>query len=215
MKWAVANLKPGLSGMRPRLGQITDLLTGGLAENVVSAAEPAFRRVVREERTRVAGAVIDGIPFATLSALAFIATRYLVPADSIAKAVGYTTSTAFLAAAAWWVYDGLSEKAPVAPEAPAQPSALDPVAQRAAKAVVDQAEPRLRAILEEERVRIATAVQAGVPFWVGGLAALLATLFLVPEKDTTWKALGYSGSALLAGAGSWLALEKEKETVAA
>lgn len=215
MNWVVANMKPGFSGRRFRLGQITDLLTGGLAENVVSAAEPAFRRVVREERARVADAVIAGIPFATLSALAFIATRYLVPEDSVAKAVGYTTSTAFLAAAAWWVYDGLSEKAPAAPETPSRPSVLDPVAARTAKAMVDQAEPRLRAILDEERTRIATAVQWGVPFWVGGLGTLLATIFLVPEEKKTWKALGYSGAALLAGIGSWVALEKEKETVAA
>lgn len=193
---------------RPRLGQTADFVTGGIARQVVLAAEPTFRKVVSEERTRAANALASGLPFAALSTLVFIGTSHLLSEkETTGKAVGYGASAILMTGALWSVYDGLrGPEVPVAPETkPAGPSAFDPIAQSAARALVVESEPRLRAILDEERARASSAVKAALPFGVGSLAVFLATAFLVKPGDKTMKTAGYSASALLLGAGAWTA----------
>lgn len=195
---------------RPRLGQLPESLTGGLAERIVREVEPAFRRVVREERNRFAEALLEGLPFASLAGVAFTGTAYLVPDKmNLAKTLGYTSSAALLGWGAWTAISKLRETA--APEAaPTPPGPLAPYAEQAARAIVNEAEPRIRKIVDEERARLAEAAQVGLPLTVAGAAAFLATLFLVDDKNKALKAVGYTGSTLLAGAGTWLALEKER-----
>lgn len=195
--------------LRPRMGQTADFVAGGIARQIVQAAEPSFRKVVSEERTRLAGAIVSGLPFATLSTLAFIGTSYLVPEnEKSGKAAGYTASAALMAAAIWWLYGGLREpESAPAPETTG-PSAFDPIARSAARALVVESEPRLRAILDDERARLGHALKAALPFGVGSLAVLLATVFLVDPANKTLKAAGYSTSALLLGGGAWTATEQ-------
>jgi hypothetical protein len=206
---------------RPRLGQIPELtggITSGLARQIVAEAEPALRRVVHEERTRLAEALMGGLPFFSLASLAFIGTHYLVPDRAKAgKIAGYGAAAAAAGFGGWWTFRRLTGKPeePAKAAPPAGPSALDPYVARAAQAIVQEAEPRVRRIVDEERSRLATAAQAGLPFWVGSLAAFLATFFLVGPGNTAMKAVGYSGSTVLFGAGTWLALEREKEAAAA
>jgi hypothetical protein len=113
-----------------------------------------------------------------------------------------------MAAAIWWLYGGLREQksAPV-PETTG-PSAFDPIARSAARALVVESEPRLRAILDDERARLGAALKAALPFGVGSLAVLFATAFLVEPADKLLKAAGYSTSALLLGGGAWTATEQ-------
>lgn len=199
------NIAGNVLALRPRMGQTADFVAGGIARQVVQAAEPTFRKVVSEERTRAATAFTSGLPLATLSTLAFIGTNYLVPDKNRTwKAAGYTASAALMATALWWVYGGLREPKG-APQPETGPSAFDPVARSAARALVVEAEPRLRAILDDERVRFGAALKAALPFGIGSLAVLLATTFLVESNAKAIKAAGYSASALLLGAGAWTA----------
>lgn len=194
-------------------------ITGGMAKDIVREAEPAVRRLIREERHRFSEAILGGLPFLGVSAIAYVVTRYLVPdGKSTAKGVGYLASAASGTVGAWYMVSelrGTPETPGVAAE-PGQPSSatsatVNTVAANAAKAVVSEAEPKVRKIVDEEISRIAAAGQAALPFAVGSIATFLATFFLVDSKNNKIKALGYTGSALLLGAGAWIGLEKEKE----
>jgi hypothetical protein len=204
---------------RRTLGQISDLVggvTSGFAKQVVSEAEPAVRRIVREERNRFAEALTGGVPFAAFAALAFVGTRYLIPDKaSTAKAAGYATAALSAAVGGWWTFSKLSERPETPPSAApssAGPSIVDPVVQKAAQALVAEAEPRVRAIVDEERARLAGAAMKGLPFALGALAVFLTTSFLVRDENRIAKAVGYSGSALLLGAGAWTTLSGIRET---
>jgi hypothetical protein len=202
---------------RARLGQISGL-TGGLvdslAQRVVAEAEPVTRQIVRDERNRFAEALIGGVPYGAGGAVAYVGTRYLVPDRlPVVKAGGYAAAAILAAVGAWQTIDRLREPVPAAAP-PSGPSALDPVVGRTATAIVAEAEPRVRKIMDEERARIAAAAQAGIPFAVASGASFLATLFLVKDENRLLKVLGYAGTAVLLGAGAWVALEREKEQAA-
>lgn len=201
-----------------RLGQgFSELATGltsGVAKDIVREAEPVVRRLIREERHRFSEALIGGLPFFGIAALAYVATRYLVPDDKrTAKGVGYLASAAAGTLGGFYTANELRDKSEAPVEQPGQPSStvLNTAAQNAAKTVVIEAEPKIRKILDEERARIAQAGLVALPFAIGSVATFLATFFLVDEKNNKMKALGYTGSALLLGAGAWIGLEKEKE----
>lgn len=201
-----------------QLGQLSDLtsgLTSNLARQIVGEAEPVIRRLVRDERNRLAEAVIGGIPFFAIAAIGYTATRYLVPDHSkTAKAVGYMGSAASAAAGAWWTIHRMTE-APQEAAAPTQPSGSPPqVVRQAAAELIQVAEPRVRQLVAEERERFATATQAGLPIMAGSLAAFLATMFLVKDDSRGLKALGYSVSAVILAAGIWVTAEKTKEAAA-
>ena len=205
---------------RPRLGQVSGLVSGmtsNLAKQIVQEAEPVVRRIVHDERNRLVEALSRGLPFCAIAAVGYVGTSYLVPDGAgIAKAVGYSASAAALGVGAWLTFRKLTEK-PAEPEAAAAgPSGPPPeIVQQAAKTLVQEAEPRIRQIVDEERARAATALQAGLPFAGAAAAAFLATMLLIGSGEKTLKAVGYSATALLLGAGAWIALEKEKEAAAA
>jgi hypothetical protein len=200
---------PVLGGPR-RLGQI-GLLTGGLtqdiAQKIVSEAEPATRRIVRDERNRLAEGLMGGLPFAALGGVAFVGTRYLVPEDSGGwKFTGYAASFVSLGVGAWYAFSRITEAAPPQPA-----GAVPPLVAEAAQAIVTSADPKIRAIVQEERSRAAAAAEAGLPLAGAGALTLLLSATLVPEDSEMLKVAGYAGSiALLTGA-AWVALSKEQE----
>lgn len=190
-----------------RLGQFGGVTTG-IAKAIVDQAEPATRRLIRDERTKLAEALIAGIPFAAVSAIAFVGTSYLVEEGARgAKFAGYAASAGLLGIGAVWTFSRITEH----PEAAAPPPGAAPeIAREAAKAIVDQAEPRIKQIVNEERARIAESLLTGLPFWVAASGAFAATAFLVKDESKVMKTVGYSASALIYGIGAWAALEKER-----
>lgn len=196
-----------------RLGQIGDVITGSVARSIVERAEPVARRIVSEERTKFSQSLISGIPWVIGAALAYIGTSYFVPAKPTPKAIGYAASALMLGAGAWQTFSGMSE--PVV-ESEATPEIAPPplpgttgLVDQAAEAIVAEADPKIRQIIQEERVRAVDAAKAGLPLAVASLATFLTTLFVVSDDSKFLKAAGYAGSALLLGAGSWIALDKE------
>jgi len=194
----------------PRLGQI-GLLTGGLtqdiAQKIVSEAEPATRRIVRDERNRLAEGLMGGLPFAALSGVAFVGTQYLVPDDRGSwKFAGYAASFVSMGVGAWYAFSRITETPPT--QAPA--GAVPPLVAQAAQAIVDSADPKIRAIVQEERSRAAAAAEAGLPLAGAGALALLLSATLVPADSEMLKVLGYAGSIVLLTAGAWVALSKEQ-----
>lgn len=199
---------PVLGALRPRLGQFGGL-TDALAKSIVQQAEPATRRVIRDERNRLAEALIGGIPFAAVAAIGGVATYYLVkPEAKAAKFVGYSGSAAILGLGAWWTFSRLT--ATPAPPAPPEGGIATDVAATAAKAIVEQAEPKIRSIVDEERARLAEAAQVALPFLGAGAIGSLITAFAVKDDKPMLKVVGYSASALIALLGAWMGLEKER-----
>lgn len=198
---------------RARLGQLsryTGGITADLAQKIVEAADPATRRIIRDERNRAAEALLGGIPFGAISALAYVGTRYLVPDGAkTAKAVGYGASALALAIGSWWTFAHLTETTAPEPVSEEKGGLVSDVAVQAAKEIVREAEPRIRKIVDEEKARAVEAAQAGLPFAIGAVGTFLATMFLTKPTDTLMKAIGYSATALLLGAGAWVALDKE------
>lgn len=190
-------------------------LTSGMAREVVGEAEPAVRRIVRDERNRIAEALIGGVPFGGAAAIGYTATRYLVPENKPKfKAVGYIASAATAAVGAWWTFRRLTETSE--PETPATtPSGTTPkIVNQAATAIVNEAEPRVRRIVDDEKARMASALQAGIPWGIGAAAAALGTLVAVPSDQPVLKAAGYAIAVVLAGSGAWMTLEAAKEVAA-
>lgn len=204
---------PVLASSRARLGQLSALtggITDAIAKKIVAEAEPATRRVIRDERNRLAEALIGGIPFLAISAIAFVATKYLVRDDApMAKFVGYAGSAAAAGGGAIWTVGKLTETPEVPPPTTA-PSAVTDVAVQAAQAIVSDAEPKIRQIVHEERTRISEAAMAGIPLWAASGIAFVATAFLVDDSANLMKTVGYSASTILAALGSYVALNKER-----
>jgi hypothetical protein len=195
----------------PRLGQIGNLLTGGLTQDIaakiVSSAEPATRAIVRDERNRLSEGLIGGIPFAALSGVAFVGTEYLVPSDKPTwKFIGYTAAFLGLGAGALFTFSKITETAAPPPSTAPAPALVV----QAAQAIVDAADPKIRLIVQEERSRISAAAEAGLPYAAGGALALLASATLIPSDASLWKLLGYVGSIGLLSLGAYVALEKEQ-----
>jgi hypothetical protein len=205
---------PVLASARRRLGQLSALtsgLTDTVAKKIVAEAEPATRRVIRDERNRLAEALIGAIPFFSISAIAFVGTRYLVHDDaSMAKFVGYAGSAAAAGGGALWTFGRMTEPAAPSPTTSMAPSAVTDVAVQAAQAIVNDAEPKIRKLVEEERTRISTAAIAGIPFWAGAGIAFVATAFMVDDEEHLMKTVGYSASVLLTALGAYVALDKER-----
>lgn len=201
---------------RYALGQFEGLtggITSDLAKKIVTEGEPVVRRIVKEERNRYAEALIGAIPFGVVSALSFVGSKYVIPPESkTAKAVGYLVSAVAAAAGAWWAVSHLQEEELPAPlPSKTGPTAADPYIQQASQAIVAAAEPKVRAIVDDERRRIAQAGLAALPFGVAAAATFLSTMFLVDPDKKLMKAAGYAGTALLLGAGAWFGLQKEVE----
>jgi hypothetical protein len=206
--------KPVLA-TRHRLGQIESLtsgLTSNFAKQIVTEAEPVIRRIIKQERNKYAQALIGAIPFGVISALAYVGTKYMIPDQmALAKTVGYVTSAIAAAGGAWWTVSNLTED--IRPEQPSKggPTAADPYIQQASQAIVTAAEPKVRALVDDERRKLADAGLMALPFAIASLGAFLSTMFLVDPENKGTKAIGYTGSALLLGAGAWFGLQKELE----
>lgn len=204
--------RPALSGRHVlgQLDQLTSGLTSNLAKQIVTNAEPVVRRVIKEERNKYAEALIGAIPFAVISSLAYVGTKYMVPDDAkTAKAVGYVAAAAAAGGGAWWTVSNLKET--VIPPPASGPTSADAYIQQASQAIVAAAEPKVRAIVDEERRKLADSALTALPFVVASLGAFLSTLFLVEPDNKSVKAVGYAGSTLLLGAGAWFGLQKELE----
>ena len=80
-----------------------------------------------------------------------------------------------------------------------------------AQAVVEQAEPRLRAVIADERNRWADAILVGLPYAGISVATCLATTYLVPSEEVAWKAGGYVASLGVLLYGIWDAVDSLKE----
>jgi hypothetical protein len=76
---------------------------------------------------------------------------------------------------------------------------------RSAQAIIEKAEPRLRALLSEERTKLSDSVNSGLPYAGLAAATFLASSYLVPKKDETARFVGYGISAALLGVGVWTA----------
>ncbi len=188
------------------MGQgVVERVSSLFAQGVVAAAEPRLRAVIREERTRLSDALLSGVPLAAAGAVALAATSQVMPDVPWLKFAGYAASAGLVAAGAIVTRGKLvmaAEEAPTVKEAPQS-------VQEAASAFVAAAEPGMRSILSEERSRLVDAAKYAVPFAAAAVGAFILTAFAVGEKDRAMKAVGYSASALLAGAGAWAALERE------
>lgn len=198
-----------------KLGDLSDFtggLTSGLARQIVGEAEPAVRRIVRDERNRFAEAAIGGLPFACAASVGYAATRYLVPdAKPGLKAVGYIASAGAAGIGALWTFVRLTES-PETAEVAVPAGTTPKVVSQAAAAIVAEAEPKVRRIVDDEKRRLAVALEAGLPWAVGAAAAFLVTLFVAPGPAL--KAAGYSATTLLLGAGAWRTLEATKNETA-
>ena len=214
---------PVLAPRRPirvqRLGQSSSIanaasnlfgLTDTLAQSIVNAAEPATRKIIADERTKYAQALIEAVGASSAALLTFIATRYFVPEKSgVLKGIGYGASALIVGAGALWALSSLQE----APTPPPPPSTTAPATsaaiQDAATAVVNAAEPKVRALVDDERNRLAEAAMAGLPFSALGVAAGIGTWILVSDEKKWAKAAGYMAATGLFAVGLWVGLTEE------
>ncbi|HXX95242.1 MAG TPA: hypothetical protein VEN81_16590, partial [Planctomycetota bacterium] len=185
-------------------------LTDTIAQSIVNAAEPATRKIIAQERTKYAQALIEAVGASSAALLTFIATRYFVPEkSSVLKGVGYGTSALLVGAGALWSLSSLQE----APAPPPPPSTTTPAAQAAAQeaatAVVTAAEPKVRAIVDDERNRLAQAALAGLPFTALGVMSGIGTWILVKDEKKWAKAAGYAAATGLFAVGLWVGLTQE------
>src|SRR5204862_6900847 len=174
---------------RPGLGQASSLfgLTDTLAQKIVAAAEPATRRVISEERTKFAQALMEGTAASSAALLTFIGTKYFVPEKSrVLKGLGYGASALLVGAGALWALSSL--QSPPSPEGAAAPAGapasgiIKSTSEQAAGDIVAAAEPKIKAIVDEERARLADAALYGLPFIAVGLMSAIGTWILVKDE---------------------------------
>lgn len=195
----------------PRLGQsAASLLTGGItqqiAQSIVSAAEPPTRAIVRDEMNRLAEGLIGGIPYAAAGGVAYVATRYLVPDGSNSlKFAGYAAAFLSLGVGAWFTFSQMTQIVQSTPPSGSVPA----VVTQTAEAIVDAAQPKIVAIVDEERTRISQAAQAGLPYYAAAALAAIASALFIPEDKVYLKAAGYSGAIGIGTLGTYVALGKE------
>lgn len=200
-----------IAAPRPRLGQFDFGLTSGLAKNIVDQAEPVTRRVINEERTKYADALIGWIPWASGAAMSALAAYYLVPPEKKnLKFAGYAGAAGLAGVGSLFTIAALSSPAQTQAPPAQVPGSVQAAATQAAQAVVAEAEPKVRAIVDQERVRLSSALQAGLPLEAAALLALLATALMVKPENPTMKAVGYAASVGLLAGGLWVTLENEK-----
>lgn len=198
--------RPALRG--PRLGQ-TSAVINQAASAVVTQAEPRVRAIVAEERSRLANATIQSLPFLGGSLTAFLAAQYLVPPDKrLLKGIGYVASAGIFTVGAWKVLQQLAgpEKPPPAPSEGGLLSLFGDTAKQMAQVVVAEAEPKVRQIVAEEKAKLSEAGIATLPFLGASAAGFLATALLVPEDNKKLKFGGYMAATAALLAGFWRGL---------
>jgi hypothetical protein len=200
--------RPALRG--PRLGQ-TSAVINQAASAVVSQAEPRVRAIVAEERSRIANATIQSLPYLGGALTAFLAAQYLVPADKrVLKGAGYVASAAIFTVGAWKVLQEVSGPEKEAPATSGSGGGLlalfGDTARQMAQVVVTEAEPKVRAIIADEKAKLSEAGMATLPFLAASTAGFIATAVLVPEGSKKLKFGGYMASAAALLAGLWRGL---------
>lgn len=211
--WRPAELRLGYLGrpaMRgPRLGQSTGVINQA-ASAVVAQAEPRVRAIVAEERSRLANAAIQGLPYVGGALTVFLASQYLLPPDKkFMKGLGYVASAGLFTVGAWLAFDeiaGADSAPPVPPSDDGLLSLFGDTAKQMAQTVVAEAEPKIRVIVQEEKAKLSEAGLATLPFLGISTAGFLATAFLVPDENRAWKFGGYLTSAAALLAGMWKGL---------
>lgn len=194
----------------PRLGQVSQSVVDQAARSVVAEAEPKVRDIVREERVRLAEAGMAALPWTALSAAGFTGTAFLaqrVPS----RVAGFGAAAVLLGVGLWRGFSILAGPAPPAPKAPGTELPLvGDVARQMARAIVREADPLIRDVVEKERNRLAQATGSALP-WVGaGVASLAGTAFVMPDTWNVGKAAGYTLAAFLGLVGLWRGLETAK-----
>jgi hypothetical protein len=81
--------------------------------------------------------------------------------------------------------------------------------EQAAAEIVAAAEPKIKAMVDEERSRLAEAALYGLPFVALGLFSAIGTWILVKDEKRWAKAAGYSAATGLVSVGLWVGLAKE------
>lgn len=212
--WRPAALRLGYLGRPmargPRLGQSNSVINQA-ASAVVSQAEPRVRAIVQEERSHLANAAIQGLPYFGAALTALLAAQHLVPEDKkFVKGAGYVTSAGLFTIGAWKVLDEVGgAEAPPASSASGGGGLLSifgDTARQMAQVVVTEAEPKVRAIIDDEKAKLAEAAQTAIPFVGASLAGFFATAFLVPDGSNKTKFGGYMASSAALLLGLWKGL---------
>lgn len=194
----------------PRLGQLSDTLTQNAARAAVAEAEPRIRAIIGEERNRFADALTWTLPFGALAAGSFLATAYAVPdRQKTEKLIGYGAAGAFLIAGA--VVALIKAKGPEIQPAPPSGGIVENMARNLAQSIAQEADPKLRVIVQEERERLQRAAGSALPWLGGSTAAFLGTAYGVPDSMPGGKIAGYMLSSALSFYGIWKGLETSKE----
>lgn len=200
-------MAPPQVGRRFQLGQLG--LTDSLAQSIVSAAEPVTRRIIADERTKFAQAMMTALAGGSAATISYVATRYFIPDDKkFFKGVGYGLAALFLGGGALLAVSSLPS-APQAPVAPQGQGAVAQAAQATAQAIVTAAEPKIRSIVEDERNRLAQAALEALPLAGVGVATAIGTWILVSDDKKWAKAAGYSAATLITTLGLYFGLSKE------
>lgn len=210
MKWKPSLHLPHLQPKAAAsLGQtVSTGLLERAANAVVTSAEPRVRKILQEERSTVAKAAMEVLPYAGAALTTYLATSYFVPKGSpMLKGVGYVGAATLGTFGAWKALSKLrgTEK-PLEPEEPPSPSVLDPIAQGLARAVIAEAEPRVRILVADERARLGSAGEAALPWGALAAAAFFSTMYLIPDDLPVVKMAGYTGTAAAGIFSIWNAL---------
>jgi hypothetical protein len=210
--WRPAALRLGYLGrpmMRgPRLGQSSSVINQA-ASAVVAQAEPRVRAIVQEERSRLANATIQGLPYLGAALTALLTTQYLLPKDKkVIQGAGYVASAGLLTIGAWNVLQEVAGPPSTPPPPPSGGllSVFGDTARQMAQVIVAEAEPKVRVIINDEKAKLAQAATAALPIIGVSAAGFLATAFLVPDDKNVWKFGGYLTSAAALLAGLWKGL---------
>ncbi len=200
MKWKPLPLKAGL-------GQLSSGLVERAAAAAVAAAEPRVREILQSERAGFAKAAMETLPYTGTAIATFLATMYFVPKGSpTLKGAGYVGSAAIGAIGAW---KGLARlRGAEKPETPDEPtsSVFEPMVQGLAQAVVAEAEPKVRALVSDERARLGSAGEAALPAAALAAAGFFATMYLIPSNLPAAKMAGYTVTATAGLFSVWKAL---------
>ncbi len=209
MSWAPAAYRPRMASAQ--LSQAPpSSITSQAAQAIVEQAEPRLRKVLEDERKRAADAVGETIPYLAISAGAFLVSTYVIT-EKIPRTIGYVLSAGTLGIGLYQTVSKLKEtsETAAAPGEPAPSSPLsdilsalvDPATRQMAASIIAASEPKIRALIEEERARAANAILTALP-WLGlSAASFFGTMFVIPEKMGIGKLIGYlvASGALLFG----------------
>lgn len=207
--------RPRLSG--PKLGQISQSVVDQASRSVISEAEPRFRKIVHEERSLLARAAIESLPYMGGAATIFLATTYLVPGESkTLKGAGYVGAAGLATFGAWKAFEAAGGAEELPPPPPPSDGGggipfISGAAQQLAQAIVREAEPKVRALVDDERAKLGSAVEKSLPYLGASAAALLATMYFVPDGMNGWKVAGYMSSVAALLLGAWQGLSAASE----